>query len=77
MGRGKSNYWSVLYLKRLWVWEDENASLTDLEQLLSAAEVPVQMQEKRVLALSVCLIVAAKIEWGNTVKKHGRFQTTL
>lgn len=68
----------LLYLKRLWVWgEDENASLTNLQQLLSAAEVPVQMQERRVLALSVCLIVAAKIEWGSTGKTHGLFQTTL
>lgn len=32
----------------------EHASLTDLEQFPSAAEVPVQMQEKRVPALSVC-----------------------
>lgn len=60
------------------MWEDdENASLTDLEQLLSACRVPSTDARKRVLALSVCLIVAAKIEWGNTVKKHGRFQTTL
>ena len=29
------------------------------------------MQEKGVLALSFCLIVAAKIEWGNTGEKHG------
>lgn len=33
---------------------------------------PVQMQEKRVLEHSVCPIVAAKIEWGNTVKKEKR-----
>lgn len=36
--------------------------LTDLEQLLSAAKVPGQMQEKRVLTLSICLTVAAEIE---------------
>lgn len=29
--------------------------LTDLEQLLSAAKVPVQMQEKTVAVLSFCL----------------------
>lgn len=46
--------------------------LTDLEQLLSAAKVPVQMQGKGVLVLSVCLIVSAKTEWGTTIgKKHG------
>ena len=36
--------------------------LTDLEQSLSAAGVPVQMQQKSVLTLSDCLTVAAKIE---------------
>lgn len=30
------------------------------------------MQEKSVLALSVCLLVAVKIEWGNTGQKRGR-----
>lgn len=45
--------------------------LTDMEQLLSAAKVPVQIQEKGVLVLSVCLIVVAKTEWGNLGKKHG------
>lgn len=46
---------------------------TDLEQLVSAAKVLVQMQNKRVLALSVCLIVAAKTEWGYSRKRNGPF----
>lgn len=46
--------------------------LTDLEQLLSAAKVPVQVLEKGVLVLSVRLIVVAKTEWGNTGKKTQR-----
>lgn len=32
---------------------------------------PLQMQDKRVLVLSVCLTGAAKIDWGNTGKNHG------
>lgn len=43
--------------------------MTDLEQLLPAAKVLVQMQEKRVLMLSVSQIVAAKIEWRTTGEK--------
>lgn len=35
-----------------------------------AAKIPVPMQEKRVLTLSVCPIVSAKIECGNIFEKN-------
>ena len=40
--------------------------LKGLEKLLSATQVSTTMQEESILTLSVCLIVAAQIEWGNT-----------
>lgn len=45
--------------------------LTDLEQFCLLLRFPLQMQEKSILALSVCLIVADKIEWGNAGGKNG------
>lgn len=44
--------------------------LTDLEQFLSAAKVPVQMQDKRVLTLSSCLW-QSKLNGGSTVEECG------
>lgn len=48
----------------------ERICLTDLEQFLSAAQVPVQMQEKRVLALSYCLW-QPRLNAGSTVEERG------
>lgn len=46
--------------------------LTDLQLSLSAATFPLQMHEMSVTVLSVCLLWAAKIQWGNRGKNHGK-----
>lgn len=49
----------------------EHASPRDLEQFLSAAEVPVQMQEKRVPALSVCRRWQSRLNGGAQGRDRG------